>query len=104
MKRKNFLTIIVIVVMVLGGCGNKKVETTVENNSEIHQEKEVENVETQPTATAQEDSVKTEMADIDSLIVEKTDDELDLKQFFYSYEDRTMDKVGEQVLDGRAHV
>ena len=56
MKRKNFLTIIVIVVMVLGGCGNKKVETTVENNSEIHQEKEVENVETQPTATAQEDS------------------------------------------------
>lgn len=98
MKRKNFLTIIVIVVMVLGGCGNKKVETTVENNSEIHQEKEVENVETQPTATAQEDSVKTEMADIDSLIVEKTDDELDLKQFFYSYEDRTMDKVGEQVF------
>ncbi len=55
-------------------------------------------METQPTATAQEDSVKTEMADIDSLIVEKTDDELDLKQFFYSYEDRTMDKVGEQVF------
>ena len=99
MNRKSVLVIVMIAVMLSGGgCGNKEAETTVENNPEIYQEKEVENVETQPTATAQEDSVKTEMADIDSLIVEKTDDELDLKQFFYSYEDRSMDNEGERFL------
>ena len=56
-------------------------------------------METQPIATVQEENpAKAETADIDSLIVEKTDDELDLKQFFYSYEDRSMDNEGERFL------
>ena len=101
MNRKSVLVIVMIAVMLSGGgCGNKEAETTVENNPEIYQEKEVENVETQPTATVQEENpAKAETADIDSLIVEKTDDELDLKQFFYSYEDRSMDNEGERVFD-----
>lgn len=101
MNRKSVLAIVMIVIMLSGGgCGNKEAGTTVEDNPEIHQEKEVENVETQPTATVQEEnSAKAETADIDSLIVEKTDDELDLKQFFYSYEDRSMDNEGERVFD-----
>lgn len=97
MKRKNFLAIFMIMAMVLGGCGNDNTKETVntENSSEVVEQETVTDV----TPDTQEAIVPSEDKDIDSLITEKTDEELDLKQFLYSYEDRTMDKEGERVFN-----
>ncbi len=100
MKRKKLLAVAMIAVMMSGGCGNKNAEeaatdTNVVNSSETEQEqiKENETAESQSfTSVKEEILAKAETTDIDSLIVEKTDDELDLKQYIFSYEDRTMDK------------
>lgn len=100
MKRKKLLAVAMIAVMMSGGCGNKNAEdaatdTNVVNSSETEQEqiKENETAESQSfTSVKEEILAKAESTDIDSLIVEKTDDELDLKQYIFSYEDRTMDK------------
>lgn len=103
MKRKNLLLIIMIAVMMSGGCGNEEAgptvgtEITESSGIEVSQENEL------PAGSKevkQEEIAKSsEPADIDSLITEKTDDELDLKQYLFSYEDRTMDKkAGEQVF------
>lgn len=100
MKRKKLLAVVMIAVMMSGGCGNKNAEetatdTNVVNSSETEQEqiKENETAESQSfTSVKEEILAKAETTDIDSLIVEKTDDELDLKQYIFSYEDRTMDK------------
>ena len=100
MKRKKLLAVVMIAVMMSGGCGNKNAEeaitdTNVVNSSVSEEEliKENETEETQSfTSVKEEILAKAETTDIDSLIVEKTDDELDLKQYLFSYEDRTMDK------------
>ena len=105
MKRKNiFVVLMMIAIMVLGGCGGRNTEeitanTDVANSFEAEEKEETETVESSVgTAEQEEVATKPESTDINSLIVEKTDEELDLKQFFYSYEDRTMDNEGEQVF------
>ena len=100
MKRKKLLAVVMIAVMMSGGCGNKNAEeaTTDTNvvNSSVSEEEQIKENETEETqsftSVKEEILAKAETTDIDSLIVEKTDDELDLKQYLFSYEDRTMDK------------
>lgn len=100
MKRKSFLAILMVLVMVLGGCGNEHTKETT--NTDTESSSEVVNEETtEESVPVREDEVMvdSDTTDIDSLITEKTDEELDLKQFLYSYEDRTMDKEGERVFN-----
>lgn len=100
MKRERLLAVVLIAVMMSGGCGNKNAEeaTTDTNvvNSSVSEEEQIKENETEETqsftSVKEEILAKAETTDIDSLIVEKTDDELDLKQYLFSYEDRTMDK------------
>lgn len=105
MKRKNLLAIVMVAVMVmlLAGCGNNKVEdVTIDNTNPVESseaEQETETVENSVEVKQEKVSASSEPVDINSLITEKTDEELDLKQYTFSYEDRTMDKEGEQVFD-----
>lgn len=100
MKRKKLLAVVMIAVMMSGGCGNKNAEEAITDtnvvNSSVSEEEQIKENETEETqsftSVKEEILAKAETTDIDSLIVEKTDDELDLKQYLFSYEDRTMDK------------
>lgn len=103
MKRKNLLAIVMIAVMLLAGCGNNKAEdVTIDSTIPVESskaEQETETVESSVEVKQEEVTVSPEPVDIENLITEKTDEELDLKQYFYSYEDRTMDEEGEKVFN-----
>lgn len=103
MKRKNLLAIVMVMVMLLAGCGNNKVEdVTIDSTIPVESseaEQETETVESSVELKQEESVVSLESVDIENLITEKTDEELNLKQYFYSYEDRTMDKEGEKVFN-----
>ena len=99
MKMEKVLTIM-MVVMLLAGCGSNPTEETVKEtntiNSEVHQDTET--VESSVEVKQEEVVASPEPVDVNSLIVEKTNEELNLKKYFLSYEDRTMDEQGEQVF------
>ena len=99
MKMERILTII-MVVMLLAGCGSNPTEETVKEtstiNSEVHHDTET--VESTVEVKQEEVVASPEPVDVNSLIVEKTNEELNLKKYFLSYEDRTMDEQGEQVF------
>ena len=57
-----------------------------------------ETVESSEEAKQEEVATESEPVDINSLITEKTDEELDLKNYIESYEDRSMDEVGSKVF------
>lgn len=101
MKKRNFWAIVMVAVMVLGGCGSRTTKDVTANTSKIDRSEIMKEETVEDSATVKQDevAVEPETKDINSLIVEKTDEELDLKQFLYSYEDRTMDKEGERVFD-----
>ena len=106
MKRRRFLAIMMIAVMILvGGCGNKETDATTDITSENHSDaSSVESSETETvessveTQPLEEIATSPEPVDVNSLITEKTDEELDLKKYPESYEDRTMDNEGEKVF------
>lgn len=102
MKRKRIYAILMVVVMVFAaGCGNtedaNKVETamTESNTSET-----VENGNSDATdrKTVESESSAFESDDIDSKITEKDDSELDLKDYYYSMEDRTVCNSDENIF------
>lgn len=99
MKRKNILVVFMIAIMMLSGCGSQNTEANIDfsnNGSNVEQSTKI--PENSVEESQEETANKFEIEDVNSLITEKTDDELDLKQFFYSYEDRTMDREGKQVF------
>lgn len=84
MKRKNLLAVVLIAVMMSGGCGNKEAETAtgtdITESSEVEVSQESEPPISSEEVKQEEITASPEPADTDSLITEKTDDELD---FFY---------------------
>ncbi len=101
MKRRNLLAIMLMVTMGMAGCGEAATADTKEAGQTAAESvsKEAEN-----TANAAESNASDGKSDfvtaeeIDSLITEKDKEELDLKEYFYSYEDRNVEKEGEPVF------
>lgn len=108
MKRNPLLIIIMILAMLLaGGCGNKGTEIKVDTHTESnlmeskkgsYLNSETGTVESSVEVKQEEVSIEPETIDVNSLITEKTNEELDLKKYQMSYEDRTMDNEGEKVF------
>lgn len=109
--RRKLLAIIMIAIMVLAeGCGNKSTdaktdttettETTETSQSETDsvENSEAETVESSASIEQEEIVSSPEPVDINSLIVEKTDEELNLKRYSETCEDRSMDYEGELVF------
>ena len=102
MKRKRIYAILMVVVMVFAaGCGNtedaNKVETamTESNTSETVENR---NSDATDRKTVESESSAFESDDIDSKITEKDDSELDLKDYYYSMEDRTVCNSDENIF------
>ena len=112
MKRNKFFAIIVIAIMMLGGCGNSakesiNTETSAEINESSVEQEPVESSapketdapkETAPESTMHPEEEKDEYfmpeeapENFGELFVSKTDDELNLTEYDYSYEDRSLD-------------
>lgn len=102
MKRKRIYAVLIIAVIVFSaGCGNT--EDTSKTEAVMTEGSASGTVETEePDAvdkeTAESGSPSTEVKDIDSMIVEKEDSELGLKEYYYSMEDRTLCEQGEDVF------
>lgn len=96
-------------ILLAGGCGSKETETTVDTSAESHSEVSSEASSTEGSSTEtvgsstevkqEEVATESEPVDVNSLITEKTNEELNLKQYSDSYEDRTMDEIGEKVFN-----
>lgn len=100
MKRKNLLAIMLVSVIALTGCGesataniNETEQAAVENTAQNARASE-----TERTEASVEGSGFVEAEEIDSLITEKDESELNLKEYFYSYEDREAEKEGDAVF------
>ena len=107
MKRKIFAIIMIATMVIVGGCGEKGTNTTTDTKEEIHSEvsskvnsenTSTETVESSIEVKQEEVSVESETTDVNTLIIEKTDEELNLKKYAESYEDRSMDEVGSKVF------
>lgn len=102
MKRKRIYAVLIIAVMVFSaGCGS--IEDTSKTEPVMTEDSVSETVETEePNAvdkeTVESESPSTEAKDIDSMIVEKEDSELDLKEYYYSMEDRTFCDDGTDIF------
>lgn len=100
MNRKDLLAIMLVSMIALTGCG----ESPTANRNETEQaavENTAQNArasETERTEVPAERSGFVEAEEIDSLITEKDESELNLKEYFYSYEDREAEKEGDAVF------
>ena len=80
------------------------VDTSAESSSEVESRADsslsssTETVESSVEVKQEEAVAEPGPADVNSLITEKTDEELDLKNYIESYEDRSMDEVGSKVF------
>ena len=93
MKRKNLYAVFMIVIMVvISGCGKSG------SSGDKEVSVETENIETASKETIEFENFSAEDKDIDSMIVEKDDSELDLKEYYYSLEDRTVCNDGENIF------
>lgn len=102
MKRKRIYAVFIIAVMVFStGCGNTedtgKTEPVMTGDS-ANETVETEEPDAVDKETAGSESPSTEVKDIDSMIVEKEDSELDLKEYYYSMEDRTLCDDGNDIF------
>lgn len=93
-RRKFYLALIAIIMVFVSGCENK-VETG-NNMAEVTEDTETDEVVNEDSAPTEKPS--DEVQDIDSLITEKADSELDLKEYYYSFEDRTVGSTGDDVF------
>ncbi len=102
MKRKRIYAILMVAIMVLvSGCGNT--EDTDKAETAVIEDSASETVETEYSHVIDKKTVETESSafesdDIDSKITEKDDSELDLKDYYYSMEDRTVCNSDENVF------
>ncbi len=102
MKRKRIYAIFMVVIMAfVAGCGNtediNKIDTSMEENS-TSETVETENLDATDKKTVESESSAFESDDIDSKITEKDDSELDLKDYYYSMEDRTVCNNDENIF------
>lgn len=102
MKKKRSYAILIIAMMVFSaGCGNtedaSKTETVMTEGS-ASEAVETEEPDAVDKETAEPGNPSTEVKDIDSMIVEKEDSELGLKEYYYSMEDRTLCDDGNDIF------
>ena len=95
MKRRKIYVIFMAVIMVLvSGCGSKT--ETGNNIADSTEASEIDETVNEESVTTEESS--DEIQDTDSLITEKDDSELDLKEYYFSFEDRTVGSTGDEVF------
>ena len=101
MKRKYFWVILMTMVMLLiGGCGKNTedvngMDTTEENVNETAKNASADIADTE---TVEPESEIPVLDNIDSRITEKDDSELELKAYYYTFEDKTVCEGGEDVF------
>ena len=95
--RKNILSIILVLMIVLVGCNDS---VTVESNKIVGLSEEIE--ETMDDASEEievtVESGKAPDVNIDALVIEKDEADLNLKAYEYSFEDRAVEKEGEPIF------
>lgn len=102
MKRKKLCVIMMaIITLLVCGCGNSaedinKKDAIIASNT--NEEAETKNIEETHTKVVESENEVPAMDDIDSRITEKDDSELDLKAYYYTFEDKTVCDGGEDVF------
>ena len=102
MKRKRIYAILMVAIMALtSGCGNT--EDTNKTDASVAESSTSETMETGKVGVAEKETAESESSvsesdDIDSKITEKDDSELDLKDYYYSMEDRTVCNSDENIF------
>lgn len=102
MKNNKLYAILMAAIMALAtGCGNtedtSRTETIMTEGS-ASETVEMGKSDVVDKEMAESESSSTEAKDINSMIVEKDDSELDLKEYYYSMEDRTFCDTGEDIF------
>lgn len=95
MKRIKFYVALMAIIMVfVSGCGKKdEAVNNIVEETEATETDEAVNEDSAPIENPSE-----EVKDIDSLITEKEDSELDLKEYYYSFEDRAAGSTGDDIF------
>lgn len=101
MKRKLINVIIMTMfIMLMAGCGDKeeadKIDAIAE--SKVSETSETENIIPTDSKTVEPESEASATDDIDGKITEKEDSELDLKAYYFTFEDKTVCDGGEDVF------
>lgn len=95
MKRiKLYVALMAIIMVFVSGCGKK--DEAVNNIVEETEATETDEAVNEDSAPIEKPS--EQVKDIDSLITEKEDSELDLKEYYYSFEDRTAGSTGDDIF------
>lgn len=105
MKRKKMVAVMLATVMLTSGCGGSnttgaeaQVKESLASNvlGSMESTERTESAEGTGASTGKTGFV--DAGDIDSLITERDESELDLKEYFYSFEDREAEKEGDAVF------
>ncbi len=92
--RKLYIALMAIIMIFVSGCGNKaETGNNIVEDTEVAETDKAVNKDSAPT-----EKPSDEVKDIDSLITEKDDSELDLKEYYYSFEDRTVGSAGDDIF------
>ncbi len=98
MKRMKIWSVFLIAIITISGCANTKEANSIETESSIIEDMNVEKTKTISKETVDSETPSPEKKDIDSMIIEKTDEELNLKTYNYSVEDRTVCDDGDDIF------
>lgn len=98
MKRMKIWSVFLIAIITISGCANTKETNSIETESSTIEDVNVEETKTISKETVDSETPSPEKKDIDSMIIEKTDEELDLKTYNYSVEDRTVCDDGNDIF------
>lgn len=98
MKRMKIWSVFLIAIITISGCANTKETNSIETKSSTIEDVNVEETKTISKETVDSETPSPEKKDIDSMIIEKTDEELDLKTYNYSVEDRTVCDDGNDIF------
>lgn len=98
MKRMKIWSVFLIAIITISGCANTKETNSIETESSTIEDVNVEKTKTISKETVDSETPSPEKKDIDSMIIEKTDEELNLKTYNYSVEDRTVCDDGDDIF------
>lgn len=98
MKRMKIWSVFLIAIITISGCANTKETNSIETESSTIEDVNVEKTKTISKETVDSETPSPEKKDIDSMIIEKTDEELNLKTYNYSVEDRTVCDDGNDIF------
>ena len=97
-RRKLYAALLVAAMVFVSGCGNRaETGNSIVESTEARGIDEAVNKDSVPI-----ENPSDEVQNIDSLIIEKDDSELDLKEYYYSFEDRTVDSTDDDAFSRSA--